>query len=101
MSKRSDEQDLSTGAWEGYESLDEAIEPLRRGRFRLERRYFVTGRGLVVNGIVMEGRVAQGMVLLAPAKRCPDVIVELQIRAVEEVPPPRGPAAITLVLGDV
>jgi hypothetical protein len=41
------------------------------------------------------------MVLLAPSKRYPSVIVELQIRAVEEAIRPGQHATIALVLGEL
>ena len=102
MSELSDESSSPRATpWAGYESLEEAIEGLRRARFRLERRYSVTGRGQVVDGVVADGRVAQGMVLLARTRQFANVVVELPIRAVEEVIGPGTRVATALVLGKV
>ena len=98
---RQEEPSQRTGPWAGYESIDDAIEGLRRARFRVASCYDVTGRGLVVDGMVLEGTIAAGMVLLAPAERFPNILVELRIQAIEEVMRSEGQRAVALVLGEV
>jgi GTPase len=89
-----------TGPWAGYESLDAAIQGLRRARFRLEKQYTVTGRGVVIDGTLETGSVTPGMVLLVPARDFPNVLVELRIGALEESTR-SGFARLALILGDV
>ena len=87
------------GPYAGYESIDEAIEALRRARFQVAHHSRLTGLGLVLIGNILDGYVAPGMVVLAPLEGAPNILTPLVIRSVEGVTSLDHP--VGLMLGDV
>lgn len=88
----------SEGPWRGYDSLEEAIEGLRRARFQVRNTFRITGRGLVVEGDILEGTIQKGMVLMPVLERYDNIHVALAINAVESVLLPGGIEHVGLVV---
>jgi hypothetical protein len=84
--------------WGGHESLEAAIDALRRARFRVEQTFEVSGRGLVIEGAILDGTVRSGMVLLPVLERHSNVYTPLTIQAVESVTHPGNRDGVGLVV---
>ncbi len=93
------QQPKRTGPYAGYDSLEEAVEGLRRARFRVASTFRVERRGLVVEGDILEGAVRAGMVLLAVLERYDSIYTPLTIESVEFVRHTGGAESIALVIG--
>ena len=85
-------------SWDGFGSLEAAIAGLRRGRFRIQETFRVTGRGLVLAGEIIEGEVRPGMVILPVLVRHPNVYDALPVLAVEAVTTSAGDASTGVVV---
>jgi hypothetical protein len=92
-------QPKRTGPYAGYDSLEEAVEGLRRARFRVASTFRVERRGLVVEGDILEGAVRVGMVLLPVLERYDNIYTPLTIDSVEFVRQTGGAETIALVIG--
>jgi hypothetical protein len=86
------------GPYAGYDSLEAAINGLRRARFRVARSFHLPGRGLVVEGQITEGTVVAGMVLIAPLLAHDNLDASLSIDAIEHVLHPGGLENVGLVV---
>ena len=91
-------KDEASGPYGGFETLEEAIEGLRRARFKVLRAFEIQHRGLVVEGDVVEGSVSAGMILLPVHERHDNVYIALTIEAVEHVKHQTGHEHVGLVL---
>jgi len=91
-------QPKSKGPYAGYQSIEEAVEGLRRARFRVASTFRVERRGLVVEGEVLEGTVRAGMVLLPVLERHDNIYTSLPIDAVELVLHAGGAESTALVI---
>jgi hypothetical protein len=94
---------MSTGhipgqPWGGYGSLAAQVEALRRARFRVFQSFEVSGRGLVVEGVVLDGQLKAGMVLLPRLERFPNVLTPRKVLAIESIRHPDGVERVGLVL---
>ena len=87
------------GPFAGYESLDEAIEGLRRARFRVLRSVRLESVGLVIEGDVTEGAVRPGMVLLPHVSHYDNLLTPVPIKAVESLLHSGGVEHLGLVIG--
>jgi hypothetical protein len=92
-------QPKRTGPYAGYDSLEEAVEGLRRARFRVASTFHIERRGLVVEGDILEGAVRAGMVLLPVLERYDSIYTPLTIDSVEFVRHAGGAESIALVIG--
>ena len=92
------QQPKRTGPYAGYDSLEEAVEGLRRARFRVASTFRVERRGLVVEGNILEGAVRAGMVLLPVLERYDNIYMPLAIDSVEVVRHTGGAESIALVI---
>ena len=94
-----------TGPYAGYDSLEDAVQGLRRARFRVVSTFRVERRGLVVEGDILEGTASVGMVLLPVLEAHENIYTPLTIESVEFVLHEGGTEKVALVvstpLGDV
>ncbi len=93
------DQPKRPGPYAGYDSLEEAVEGLRRARFRVASTFRIERRGLVVEGDILDGNVRAGMVLLPVLERYDNIYTTLTIEAVEFVRHTGGAESIALVVG--
>jgi len=93
------DQPKRTGPYAGYDSLEEAVQGLRRARFRVASTFRIERRGLVVEGDILEGAARAGMVLLPVLERYDNIFTTLTIDAVEFVRHTGGAESIALVIG--
>jgi hypothetical protein len=77
--------DQMKGPWAGYQSLEEAVEALRRATFRIEDSFELAGRGLVIRGDIIDGSLKAGMILVPRLERYSDTRIGIPIRSVESV----------------
>ena len=87
------------GPYNGYDSLTEAIDALRCGRFRILRALQLEGRGVVLEGKLIEGAVRSGMVLIPYHRDHDNLYVELDVKSVEYIRQPGGTDNVGVVLG--
>ena len=87
------------GPYAGYDSLEDAVKGLRRGRFRVASTFRVERRGLVVEGEILEGIAGVGMVLLPVLERHENIYTPLPIDSVEFVLHEGGAERVALVVG--
>jgi hypothetical protein len=87
------------GPYAGYDSIDEAVQALRRARFRVAQTFTLAARGLVVEGEIVEGDIAAGMLLLPALAKYANVYNPVTIAAVEYVRHSSGVDRVALVLG--
>jgi hypothetical protein len=87
-----------SGPYAGFDSIEEAVEGLRRGRFQVVRTFVTETTGFVVEGDVVEGTVRNGMVLLPVLAHHANIYTPLTIDAVEYVLHPGGVEHVGLVV---
>ena len=87
-----------SSSWDGFGSLEAAVAGLRRGRFRIQETFRVTGGGLVLAGEIVEGEVRPGMVILPVLVQHPNVYTPLPVLAVEPITHSGGGAGTGLVV---
>jgi hypothetical protein len=87
------------GPYRGYDSLEAAIDALRRARFRIIRAHDLAKLGTVVEGEIVEGSLRAGMVLLPVHRQHANIVVELVIQSVEFLLHSGGTENVALMLG--